>query len=73
MRKIIFLHFIIILSSISLSAQQRQWDRPMQLSKCSIDIKADAFIATTFIEMEFFNPNRTEIEGLYRFSLEPGQ
>jgi len=73
MRKLIFLQLITVLSSINLFAQQRQWDRPMQLSKCSIDIKADAFIATTFIEMEFFNPNKTEIEGLYRFSLEPGQ
>ena len=31
------------------------------------------FTATTFIEMEFCNPNNQEIEGLYRFELKPGQ
>ncbi len=45
----------------------------MQLKSCSIDIKADMFTATTFIEMEFCNPNNQEIEGLHRFELKPGQ
>lgn len=45
----------------------------MELKNCSIDIKADLFTATTFIEMEFCNPNDKEIEGLYRFELKPGQ
>ena len=45
----------------------------MQLKSCAIDVKSDAFIATTFIEMEFYNPNDKEIEGLHRFELKPGQ
>jgi len=64
-----------LLSSVlfSSSQQRRNWDRPMELQKCSIDVKSDLFTATTFIEMEFHNPNDQEIEGLYRFQLEPGQ
>jgi TonB-dependent SusC/RagA subfamily outer membrane receptor len=34
---------------------------------------ADLFTATTFIEMEFYNPGKEEMEGLYRFRLLPGQ
>lgn len=45
----------------------------MELQKCSVSITADLFTATTFLEMEFFNPNAQEIEGLYRFRLQPGQ
>ena len=45
----------------------------MQLNSCTIDIKSDAFIATTFIEMEFYNPSDKEIEGLHRFELKSGQ
>jgi TonB-dependent SusC/RagA subfamily outer membrane receptor len=63
----------LLLCSVTLSAQQRKWDRPMQLKRCFIDIKADPFTATTFIEMEFYNPNDQEIEGLYSFNLQPGQ
>ncbi len=45
----------------------------MQLKGCSIKIRADLFTATTFMEWEFYNPNDTEIEGLHRFELKPGQ
>jgi TonB-dependent SusC/RagA subfamily outer membrane receptor len=45
----------------------------MQVNKMDIRIKADAFTATTFIEMEFYNPTNTEMEGLYNFELQPGQ
>lgn len=45
----------------------------MQLKKCTINISADPFTATTYIEMEFFNPNDSEIEGLHSFQLQPGQ
>ncbi len=55
------------------SPAQNRWDRPMQLKSCSIDIKADMFSATTFVELEFCNPNKQEIEGLFRFALKPGQ
>lgn len=45
----------------------------MQLKNCGIHIRADYFKAKTFIEMEFYNPRATETEGLYKFSLHPGQ
>ncbi len=45
----------------------------MELKSCFIDIKADQFTATTFIEMEFCNPNDRAIEGLHRLELKPGQ
>ena len=46
----------------------RLLDWPMKLTNVSIKGSADAFTATTFIEMEFCNPNDKEIEGLYLFS-----
>lgn len=73
MRKIILLPATLILFGLKLSSQNRQWDRPMQLQKCSVNVKVDMFTATTFIEMEFYNPNNQEIEGLFRFELQPGQ
>lgn len=45
----------------------------MQVKKMDIHVKTDAFTATTFIEMEFYNPYDTELEGLYTFQLDPGQ
>lgn len=51
----------------------RLLDWPMKLNYLSVKVNADAFTATTFIEMEFCNPNDKEIEGLYLFQLEPGQ
>jgi TonB-dependent SusC/RagA subfamily outer membrane receptor len=72
MQKIIAIIGILISISIQNKAQQK-WDSRMELKSCSIDIKADLFIATTFIEMEFCNPNEKEIEGLYQFDLKPGQ
>ena len=65
---------MLILSASALAQPARQqWDRPMQLVRCSVDIKADPFTANTFIELEFYNPNKVEIEGLFRFNLNPGQ
>ena len=52
---------------------QNKWDRPVQLKTCTIKIDADLFTATSFLELEFYNPNDTEIEGLYNFQLQPGQ
>ncbi|HEY6503670.1 MAG TPA: TonB-dependent receptor plug domain-containing protein [Chitinophagaceae bacterium] len=72
MRKSNFFISVFVFSAIQVYAQQK-WDRPMELKSCSIDIKADMFTATTFIEMEFCNPNDREIEGLHRFELKPGQ
>lgn len=73
MRRILILPVVIFVFQSQLSAQQRQFDRPMQLIKCSIDVRANLFTATTFIEMEFYNDNNHEIEGLYTFQLKPEQ
>jgi len=54
-------------------AQNGQWDKAIHLKSCRIEISADMFTATTFIEMEFYNPAASEVEGLYRFSLSKGQ
>jgi TonB-dependent SusC/RagA subfamily outer membrane receptor len=74
MQKILIAGIMLILGVSALAQPVRQqWDRPMQLVRCSIDVKADPFTANTFIELEFYNPNKVEIEGLFRFSLNPGQ
>ena len=66
---------LLVLLQLQLPAQIQTtiWNRPMQLKNCSVDIKAGQFTATTFIEMEFYNPNEQEIEGLHQFQLKPGQ
>ncbi len=65
---------ILLLLSVGLKGMsQRIWDHHMRLQSITIDIKANHFKASTFIEMEFFNPSEKEIEGLYEFRLNPGQ
>jgi TonB-dependent SusC/RagA subfamily outer membrane receptor len=73
MRKILLL--LCFFTSIQLHAQQQvqKWNRQMQLANCSVEIKAGQFTASTFIEMEFYNPHEQELEGLYQFELKPGQ
>lgn len=74
MRKLYLLMFGLV-ACLFVTAQNndRLLDWPMKLTNISIKVSADAFTATTFIEKEFCNPNDKEIEGLYRFELEPGQ
>ena len=71
MRTMIILSFIC--AFFATNAQTAKWDRPMKLVGCHIRIDANSFTATTFVEMEFYNPNEQEIEGLYAFKLLPGQ
>ncbi|MEO6729703.1 MAG: TonB-dependent receptor plug domain-containing protein [Ferruginibacter sp.] len=71
-----FIFFIILCCHFkNLQAQQSQqkWNRQMQLKSCSIRIDAGQFTASTFIEMDFYNPNEQELEGLHQFTLMPGQ
>ena len=72
MRKYLALTTAMIVSVLGGYAQQ-QWNQQMEVKSCVIDIRADQFTATTIIEMEFYNPRSTEMEGLYQFQLEPGQ
>ncbi len=74
--KRLFLSALLFLGCYVPTLSQRNsgtWDRQMQLIQCNIKIKADAFTASTFIEMEFYNPGKEELEGLYNFQLAPGQ
>ena len=45
----------------------------MRVKRANIQIQSKAFTTTTTIELEFYNPNSKEIEGLYAFELLPGQ
>jgi TonB-dependent SusC/RagA subfamily outer membrane receptor len=49
------------------------FDRAMKLQTCNIRINANDFTATTFMELEFYNPGMQEIEGLQNFQLRKGQ
>ena len=51
----------------------RLFDQPMKVKQANIQIQSNTFTVTTAIELEFYNPNRKEIEGLYAFELRPGQ
>ena len=54
-------------------AQQRLFDQPVQLKNCNISVDANPFIATTVIEMEFYNPKDQEVEAYQAFTLNRGQ
>ena len=64
---------LIVIIVLGNQAMSQQWDRHMLVKKMDIRVKTDAFTATTFIELEFYNPTDTEMEGLYSFQLNPGQ
>ena len=70
----LFLPLLLVITFITQSkAQQRLFDKPVQLKTCNIAIEANPFIATTVIEMEFYNPKDQEVEGLHSFQLNRGQ
>lgn len=75
MRKIYLLAAMFFTASFSIAQNNtgRLLDWPMKMNSLSVKVNADAFTATTLMEIEFCNPNNQEIEGLYRFELEPGQ
>ncbi len=54
-------------------AQTKKFDQPVQLKSCHISIEANAFTATTFMELEFFNPGNEVVEGRQNFHLNKGQ
>lgn len=54
-------------------AQSKLFDQDVQLKTCNISIEANPFTATTFIEMEFYNPRDVEVEGYQNLRLKKGQ
>jgi TonB-dependent SusC/RagA subfamily outer membrane receptor len=73
MRKLSFLFICIIISVEAYPQTHRELDQPMLAKRCSIRIEANAFIARTFVELEYENPKNIEIEGVQYFTLRPGQ
>jgi len=73
MQKLILPLFFVIAFITQSKAQQRLFDQAVQLKTCNISIEANPFIATTVVEMEFYNPKDQEVEGLHTFQLNRGQ
>ncbi len=73
MQKLILPILFVITFVTQSKAQQRLFDQAVQLKTCNISIEANPFIATTVIEMEFYNPKNQEVEGLHSFQLNRGQ
>ena len=70
----LFIPLLFIIAFITQAkAQQRLFDQSVQLKTCNISIEANSFIATTTIEMEFYNPKDQEVEALQTFQLNRGQ
>lgn len=70
----IFLPFLLMTAFVIKSnAQQRLFDQPVQLKSCNISIEANPFIATTVVEMEFYNSRDQEVEAFQAFELRRGQ
>ncbi|RYY69296.1 MAG: hypothetical protein EOO13_09950 [Chitinophagaceae bacterium] len=73
MRKILLTILTISILYTSNAQPARGLDQHMVLQRCNITIDANAFVAKTFIELEFYNPQDREIEGLEYFKLSEGQ
>lgn len=73
MNKLFSLLLIIQPFQLSAQAPVQKWNRQMQLKNCNIQVNSNLFTVTTFIEMEFYNSNEQELEGLYSFQLNAGQ
>jgi tetratricopeptide (TPR) repeat protein len=73
MQKLIFPLLLVFTFVTQSKAQQRLFDQAVQLKTCNISIEANPFIATTVVEMEFYNPKDQEVEGLHTFQLNRGQ
>ncbi len=73
MKYLLLLLFTCFMLQVHAQQQPQKWNRQMQLKSCKIRISSGQFTASTFIEMEFYNSNDVELEGLYQFKLKPGQ
>lgn len=73
MQKLILPLLLVFTFVTQSKAQQRLFDQAVQLKTCNISIDANPFIATTVVEMEFYNPKDQEVEGLHTFQLNRGQ
>ncbi|GAA4320924.1 VIT domain-containing protein [Flaviaesturariibacter amylovorans] len=47
--------------------------KPAQLARCKVEVSADPFIASTKLELEFYNPNDSVVEVRHYLNLDPDQ
>lgn len=73
MRKRILLLLFVSVILVRSNAQQSAFNQPVQLKSCKINVDANCFIATTVMELEFYNPKNEEVEGYKHFKLNRGQ
>ena len=73
MRKLLFSLLMISLVLHVYAQAPRALDQPMKAKSCVIKIEANAFVARTYVELEYENTKEIEIEGVEYFSLRPGQ
>jgi tetratricopeptide (TPR) repeat protein len=73
MQKLILPLLLVFAIVTQSKAQQRLFDQAVLLKTCNISIEANPFIATTVVEMEFYNDKSQEVEGLHTFQLNRGQ
>ena len=73
MQKLFLPMLFVIVFFTQAKAQQRLFDQPVILKSCSISIEANLFVATTIIEMEFYNARDQEVEARQNFQLNRGQ
>jgi tetratricopeptide (TPR) repeat protein len=71
MPKYIFL--LVLVLGFTATSAQRLFNQPMQIKDCKIEIQCKGMLTETIVELEFFNNRAAEAEGLFSFTLNPGQ
>jgi tetratricopeptide (TPR) repeat protein len=67
------LQLLLMAALIVHSVQAQKWNMPMKVKTMNVSVIADGFTATTLMEIEFSNPRKDTVEGLYSFNLQEGQ
>ncbi len=73
MQKLFVPILLVLFASLKSFSQQKSFDQPIQLKSCNISIDSNPFIATTVMELEFYNPQDKEVEGYQQIQLGKGQ
>lgn len=66
-------YITISLLFFSLCTAAQVKDQPIEIRDFSVSVRANMFIATTAITIEFYNPNNKVLDGEYNFSLKQNQ
>lgn len=73
MRKLICLLAVLAAIQLPSLSQQRLLNQNVVLKSCRISINANEFIATSLVELEYYNPKDIEVEGRQYFKLDRGE